>query len=240
MANLHSWAWGALVLAMGASGCTTPRTDRKTGARGGKKTPVAKPAAPATAAPRTPTEAPKAAAMAPAPEKAETPTTTTKLSNGATLTLPQGTVEKTFTGAKNLPAGVGKTKMFRVAGDEKRLLLVSEMDRDGKACNVVLDEQLAKMKASQDETDPQKLAVRKVGSVEVLKAGGERLLFSQAKQKGIKSADGSDMPFVGMANAIFCRDETYVVLMYASNPEKPEPAGSQKKLLETVAASYKK
>jgi len=202
--------------------------------------PSARPSAqPETAAPpaRPTAETPsRPAATAPRPAATSFSDEPAKLTltSGATLVIPPPVrVKANTTATKRLPDVVKQAKVFEL-GDDKRLLMVNELDMQGKSCAALISEQAAKMKAAEGDQDEKRLQFRRQQSSEVVKVGGHDVLFGQAMHKGVSATD--DQPFVGSASAVMCRDGNYVLVMFMARTE--EKAGAPRKLLLDVIESF--
>lgn len=190
----------------------------------------------------TPSAAPVAREAAPArtalasPPSGEAVTSVTLL-NGAKLTLPEGAIEKPFDAAKRLPSEVKKAHLFHL-GSKDRLFMVNEMELVNDSCQATLDKEKNRMRAAQDDADPQRLEYRKMGAFETFEIGGHRVLYGESKNRGLGPADGMKRPMVAMATMLMCRDKHYVAMMYVS--QQTELPTGMKKALSDVVASYAK
>ncbi|MEM6786128.1 MAG: hypothetical protein AAF715_01315 [Myxococcota bacterium] len=156
------------------------------------------------------------------------------LSTGATVTIPPPARVRTGSSAtKQLPGLVKQAKVFEM-GNDKRLLMVNELDREGKPCGTLIDEQRAKMESARVDQNPERLALRRQQSAEVVSVDGHDVLLGMAMHKGVSATD--DEPFVGSASAIMCRDDHYLLVMFMARTE--EAPGAPKKLLLDVVRSF--
>jgi hypothetical protein len=155
------------------------------------------------------------------------------LAGGAKLTLPAGAKPREMKNRSGLPQSVSKTHLFRF-GDRERLM-ITEMSKEGKSCDALLDEQLERANQAKGDTDPSRLQLRRVAKAEVLSIGGSRVLYSESKNR-LPSQDAGSAS-VTMGSLIMCRGDNHLVVMYAS--DQPVQPKDLKKLLTDVAASYK-
>lgn len=195
--------------------------------------PSANPGLPATrpvaSAPSRPvaTAAPASTAYSDKPAKLS-------FTTGASITIPPPVrVKAKTTATDRLPDIVKQAKVFEL-GDDKRLLMVNELDMEGKTCAALIAEQEAKMKAAQGDQDEKRLQFRRQQSAEVVKVDGHDVLFGQAMHKGVSATD--EQPFVGSASAVMCRDDNYVLVMFMARTA--EKAGAPRQLLLDVIKSF--
>jgi hypothetical protein len=154
------------------------------------------------------------------------------LRGGATLQLPAGA------SATRLPGGLseatGVAHAFKLP-EGKRRLAVSELPLDGKSCRDKLDEDAARMKASRQETDPQRLALRRVTTIEDRMVGGHRVLYTESMQGTSLSDAGA--PFAAVASATMCEGQNLLLIIYVSDEGTLAPA--TKLMLDAMVSSYK-
>ncbi|MCA9620863.1 MAG: hypothetical protein KC731_17690 [Myxococcales bacterium] len=215
-----------LALALVIAGChSAPQPSQDTSATA---------AEPASAPP--PVDRPATRTPPPTSPDEGAPASEVTLGSGAVLPLPAGATQKPFDAAKRLPEGVEAAHLFNL-GSPKRLLMVNEMDLGGRTCAAALDEEKKRMRAAQDDTDPERLKYRKVSFFEELDVDGQHYLYGESKNRGLGPATGEERPMVGMGTLLMCRDETYVALM-AVTDQTDLPQG-MKGLLLDVAKGYK-
>lgn len=185
---------------------------------------------------------PSASTAKQAPAAAPAPTgdpSKLALASGATLAIPAGATAKTMAKASSRLPGVVKAAHKYELGSAKRLLLVNEMDREGLACDAVLDRELDRANKAKADTDPQKQAMRKMKGITEIKVGGHRALYAVSQNRaptpGSAEADTSK-PMLGVTTLIMCRNKDYVVMMHAA--DQSVSAEDTKKILVSIAASY--
>jgi len=155
------------------------------------------------------------------------------LSGGGALTLPVGAVEMRTPGG--MPSEPGMSHRLFKLPDGRRRLAVSELGLQGKSCAARLDEEWARIQASKTESDPQKLALHRMSSVEDRVVAGRRVLYSEATQ-AVEPRDGGASP-AAVAAAMMCEGGSFVLLMYVS--DEPVLAPAVKPMLDAVIASYR-
>ena len=160
--------------------------------------------------------------------------TTLDLLGGGRLKLPAGAMPKDTSTTSRLPDVVGRSHIYRM-GDEKHLLMINELSLDGGTCESAMDEELARMKAAKEDTDPKRLHFRRLGDVETLKVKGQRVLYGESKNRGLSGADAG-RPMVAMANLLVCHGANYLLILYAS--DKPQLPEGTKQMLLDLAGSY--
>lgn len=158
-----------------------------------------------------------------------------QLETGARLTLPPGATRGELKNQSAFPQEVKRTQIFHL-GDERRILMIGEMALEGRSCDAVIGEQLAKARQARGDSDPRRVERRRVAAVEAIEIAGQRAIYSESQHKGF-GPDATARPFVGMANVVFCRDGDYVMVMYAS--DQPPPTGGPRKVVVDVAQSYR-
>lgn len=155
-----------------------------------------------------------------------------KLKGGATLTLPAEAVPRRK--PAGLPSLVQGAHNFTLPGGRQRLL-VTELDLEGKACSQRLDAEWATMKKSRQDTDPERLKLRKTSVVEERTVAGHRVLYSEALQ-GSSLADAG-RPFAAAASAFMCEGHNLLLIMYMS--DQAELAADVRPMMDRVIASYR-
>ena len=136
-----------------------------------------------------------------------------KLAGGATVTVPAGATLKADAPSMDFK-GVKTYHTYELPG-EKRILLVGEMDLEGKSCSEALDARWADMQSATKSQDPKQLAMRKDATAEELKVAGRRVLFSGANWRGIGDKD-KGRPFVPITSAVMCEGENMVAVMHTA------------------------
>ncbi len=155
-----------------------------------------------------------------------------KLGSGATLTLPAGATKRE-SGATRALEAVGRAHLFQLDGPGS-LLSVTELSSSGQPCSTRLDGEWQRMQKAKAETAPQRLALRRVAVADDLKIRGQRVLYSEALQRGAGSTDAG-RPFAAMASVMFCGGDALVVVMFAS--DQPQLPLGTKGMLEGIAGS---
>jgi hypothetical protein len=192
--------------------------------------------------------APTAAASAPPPtlpDPTPAPTTTSEeftlvgskvtlaLRGGGKITLPAIAKEGELKSTALLPAEVKQSKLYHLGGD-KRLLLVSELERATKSCQELIDGELEKVKKAQADTDPTRKAIRSIARFETFEAGGGRALYVEAKQRGLGREE--QRPFAGTASLTMCAAKDALFVLFASD-QAELPAGIAA-MMRAIATSY--
>ena len=154
------------------------------------------------------------------------------LRGGASLQLPAGVETARIPGGLSDAAGVAHA--FKLPGGRRRLV-VSELPLGGLTCREKLDEDVARMKGAQTETDPQRLALRRVNLIEDRVVGGHRVLYTESMQ-GTSLADAG-APFAAVASATMCEGEDLLLMVYVSDEGRLDPA--IKPMLDALVASYR-
>ncbi len=158
---------------------------------------------------------------------------TVRLQGGATLRLPASATPHRV--PKRLPAQVTQSRVFRVGGETK-LLMVNELKLD-KACKLALEDEWQRMKKARADKDDNRLKVRRVGAIEELKLAGRRVLYAETSQRGFaKLADGG-RPRGMLASMLMCEGDNQVALMFAVQ-QSTLPTGT-KRMLSDVVSSYR-
>lgn len=207
---------------LAAAGCTTTPP-----AGGGGAPPTGAPAetavAPSVVAAAT-------GASAPSPSVPGGPTVV-KLRDGATMEVPAGA--KPRPAPPNLPDKLLAAHVFRLEG-EREGLSITELDREGRPCTTVLDDEWAKMDKARKDKDAERLAYRNVASIEEIRADGRRLLYSESKQGRPTDPERREAT---LATATMCEGDNYVALVYAT--DKAQLSGEIRGLLTRIAGSYR-
>lgn len=210
----------AALLGFGAMGCESGRVSAQ--------------GEPAESAPRT--AAPVATNVAAQPSPSRLPAagkaTTLKLKGGATITIPPEASERRT--PAGLPTVVQGAHNFTLPGGERRLL-VSELDLEGQTCSARLDAEWATMERARQDTDPERLKLRKTSRVEQRKVAGHRVLYSEALQ-GTSLADAG-RPFAAAASAFMCEGHNLLLIMYMSS--RADLAKNVQPLIDGIIASYR-
>jgi hypothetical protein len=154
------------------------------------------------------------------------------LRGGASLQLPTGAEITRIPGGLSDAAGVPHA--FKLPGGRRRLV-VSELPLAGLSCREKLDEDAARMKDAQKETDPQRLALRRVNAIEDRVVGGHRVLYTESMQGTSLSDAGA--PFAAVASATMCEGEDLLLMVYVSDEGRLDPA--IKPMLDALVASYR-
>lgn len=230
----HRSCWLALAF---VAGCHTSSSEGA-GAHGATSSSVAvaSPTPPSSAAA---TATATTAAAAPTPQPPGEPGVL-RLASGATLAMPQEARASELKNAAQRLPGVVKAAHKYELGGEKRLLLVNEMDREGLACDAVLDRELTRANKAQADTDEQKRALRQVKGITELKLGEHRALYAVSANRAPTPGGGAtdtSKPMMGVATLMMCQNDDYVVIMHAT--DQTVSAEDTKKMLVTLAASYK-
>lgn len=227
----HRSHWLALVL---LAGCQTSSSEGA-GAHGATSSSVA-----ATSPTTSTTAAATATTTAPPPVQPAGEPGVLKLASGATLAMPaEAKASELKNAAQRLPGVVKAAHKYELGGD-KRLLLVNEMDREGLACDAVLDRELARANEAQADTDAQKRALRQVKGITELKLGEHRALYAVSANRAPSPGGGAtdtSKPMMGVATLMMCQNEDYVVIMHAT--DQNVAAEDTKKMLVALASSYK-
>ncbi|MBW2526212.1 MAG: hypothetical protein JRI23_18675, partial [Deltaproteobacteria bacterium] len=122
---------------------------------------------------------------------------------------------------------------FTLPGGRQRLL-VSELDLEGKSCKERLDAEWKTMKAAREDSDPERLKLRKTSAAEERTVAGHRVLYAEALQ-GTSLSDAG-VPFAAGASAFMCEGHNLLLIMYMS--DQAELAAEVRPLIDGIIASY--
>ncbi len=150
------------------------------------------------------------------------------LASGATMTLPAGA--RSANAPSGLPDPVKATHVY-ILGEDARLA-VNELAPPPGGCGKALDDEWAKMKKAQGDTDAERLKYRQLHDVAELDLAGRRALYSASRHA---PGDGSAQK-ASLATLLVCGERDYLVLMYAV--KRPDLPADAKDKLVAVANSY--
>ena len=155
------------------------------------------------------------------------------LAGGATVTMPAGVAP--HRAPSTLPEQIKSTHTYAFPGQQKRLIVVTEIDLEGDSCAKRLDTEWKKMQDSQTDTNAARAALRKMGRVEDAKVAGHRVLYSEAMQRGVAGKD-KGRPFAPITTAMMCEGENMIAIMHIATQAID---GDVRAVLYDVVKTYK-